>query len=161
MRRESRVDAVEPAFGEVGMASPDLDSAIEQSHLALSEIVRGNAEPYQVLLSHRGDVTLGNPFGPFVRGWRQCAQTAADAASRYRDGEIVGFDPIARHVSHDLACIVEIERFRAKVGANNDFATVALRVTSMYRPEDGSWKLVHRHADPITTPQASESVIPK
>jgi hypothetical protein len=111
----------------------DLDSAIDQSHFALGEIVRGNPEPYQVLLSHREDVTLGNPFGPFVRGWDQVADTAADAASRYRDGEIIGFDPIARYVSDDLACIVEVERFRAKVGGSQDLASVALRVTSIYR----------------------------
>jgi len=56
------------------MQSDDLDRAIEQSHFALSEIVRGNAEPFQVL-------------------------------------------------------------------------------------EDGTWKLVHRHADPITARQPPESVI--
>jgi hypothetical protein len=46
-----------------------------------------------------------------------------------------------------------------KVGDTDDLATVALRVTSIFRPEDGSWKIVHRHADPITTPQSPESVI--
>jgi ketosteroid isomerase-like protein len=141
--------------------SDDLDSAIEQSHFALSEIVRGNPGPFEVLFSHREDVTLGNPFGPFARGWQQVAETAAGAASRYRVGEIVGFEPIARHVTDDLACIVEIERFRAKVGGSDDVATIGLRVTSIFRPEDGTWKLVHRHADPITTPQPPESVIQK
>jgi hypothetical protein len=29
----------------------------------------------------------------------------------------------------------------------------------IFRPEEGTWKIVHRHADPITTPQAVESVI--
>ncbi|HEY6315046.1 MAG TPA: hypothetical protein VIY52_30175 [Streptosporangiaceae bacterium] len=38
-------------------------------------------------------------------------------------------------------------------------ASIGLRVTSVYREEDGIWRLVHRHADPITTPQAAESVI--
>jgi ketosteroid isomerase-like protein len=32
-------------------------------------------------------------------------------------------------------------------------------VTSIFRREDGTWKLVHRHADPITAPQSAESVI--
>lgn len=143
------------------MPSHDIDSTIEQSHVALSEIVRGNAEPFQVLYSQREDVTLGNPFGPFVVGRQAVVETAEGAASRYRDGEIVNFDPLARHVTDDLACVVEVERFRAKVGGSDDLATIALRVTSIYRREDGIWKLVHRHADPITTPQPPGSVIQK
>lgn len=140
--------------------SPDgLDSAIERSHVALSEIALGNARPFQELLSHRDDVTLGNPFGPFVQGREHVAATVAAAASRYRDGEIIGFEPVARHVTAELACIVEVERFRAKVGGGDDLAPISLRVTSVYRPEGGSWRLVHRHADPITTPQRPESVI--
>ena len=32
----------------------------------------------------------------------------------------------------------------------------------VFRPEeDGEWKVVHRHADPITTAQPAESVIPE
>jgi ketosteroid isomerase-like protein len=142
------------------MESDELDHVIEQAHVALGEIVKGNPQPWEELFSHRHDVTLGNPFGPFVRGWKQVAETAAGAAARYREGEIVGFEPIARHVTSDLACLVEVERFRAKVGGSDDFAEIGLRVTSVFRPEDGTWKLVHRHADPITTPRPPESVIP-
>ncbi len=86
---------------------------------------------------------------------------AAGAASRYCDGEIVGFESVARHGTNDLACVVEVERFQAKVGGSAELATIALRVTSIFRNEDGTWKLVHRHADPITTPQPPESVLQK
>jgi ketosteroid isomerase-like protein len=140
--------------------SDGLDDAVERSRFAVSEIIKGNPAPCEVLFSHRDDVTLGNPFGPFVRGWKQVAETAAGAASRYRDGEIVGFEPIARHVTSDLACVVEVERFRAKVAGSDDLSEIGLRVTSVFRPEDGAWKVVHRHADPITTPRPPESVVP-
>jgi ketosteroid isomerase-like protein len=142
-------------------SSDDFDRAIEQSHFALSEIVKGNVEPFMALYSDRDDVTLGNPFGTFVRGKQQVAETGAVAAARYREGEIVGFDRVANHVTDDLACIAEVERFRAKVGGSDDVATIALRVTSVFRREDDGWRLVHRHADPITTPQPAESVIQK
>jgi ketosteroid isomerase-like protein len=62
-------------------------------------------------------------------------------------------------VTPKLAYIVQIERAEAKVGAREDITPFALRTTMIFRPEDGEWKIVHRHADPITTPQPAESVI--
>ena len=66
---------------------------------------------------------------------------------------------MAKFVTSDLACIVEVERYRAKVGGSENITPVTLRVTSILRAEDGTWKIVHRHTDPISTPQPAESVI--
>jgi ketosteroid isomerase-like protein len=55
--------------------------------------------------------------------------------------------------------LVEIERFETKVAGADEISPVALRVTSVFRREDGGWKLLHRHADPITAPRLGESVL--
>jgi ketosteroid isomerase-like protein len=94
-----------------------------------------------------------------VRGWEQVAEVSERAASQFRDGEMVGFETIEKHVTPEFAYIVRVERARAKVGGREDFAPIALRVTMIFRREDGTWKIVHRHADPITTAQLAESVI--
>jgi ketosteroid isomerase-like protein len=141
------------------MPTRSLDEAVEESHAALGAISNGDAEPYMALYSDGEDVTLGNPFGPFVRGKAAVRATGERAASHYRDGEVVGFERVATHVAGGMACVVEVERFRTKVGDSDSLASINLRVTSLYRQEDGIWKLVHRHADPITTPRAPESVI--
>jgi ketosteroid isomerase-like protein len=47
----------------------------------------------------------------------------------------------------------------AKMGGRDDVAPVSLRVTSIFRNEDGRWRLVHRHADPITSGRGPDSVI--
>jgi ketosteroid isomerase-like protein len=93
-------------------------------------------------------VTLGNPFGPFARGRSAVEHRLERAASNYRDGELTGFEQVAKHETPELAYLVEFERYSAKVGGRDDLATVALRVTSIFRPEDDTWKVVHRHADP-------------
>ena len=141
------------------MPTSDLTSAIEESHAALGAILKGDPSIYQALYSAAADVTLGNPFGPYVRGRENVEQTLARAASHYRDGEVVEVELIGKYVSETLACIVEVERGRAKVGGAEDITPVAVRVTSVFRLERGSWKLVHRHADPITSPRPATSVI--
>ena len=77
----------------------------------------------------------------------------------FSDGEIYDFETVAKYVTDELACILWIERTNAKVGEGEDVTPYALRATMIFRPEDGTWKVVHRHADPITTPQPAESVI--
>ena len=140
-------------------AVEDLDQVIEQCQLALREFVKGNPQPMQTMFSHREDVTLANPFGPPARGWGQAAETMERAASQLRDGEFVDFETLAKYVTPELAYVVWMERTRAKVGGGEDITPFALRVTMIFRPEDGTWKVVHRHADPITTPQPAESVL--
>jgi ketosteroid isomerase-like protein len=146
---------------ETVAATDELDIAIERCHLALGDFIRGNPEPYKAMISHRDDVCLGNPFGPFACGWKQVEETMERAASLYRDGEIIGFESLAKCVTPNLAYIAEVERFRARVGGAKGGTSVALRVTAILRPEEGSWKVVHRHADPITTARPAESVIGK
>jgi ketosteroid isomerase-like protein len=131
---------------------------VEKYHLALGEFMKGNPAPAKELYSQRDDVTLGNPFGPFARGWKQVVETMEKAASNYRDGDATGFENLAECVTSDLAYLVEIERLRSKVGGRSDVTPLALRATSIFRQEDGLWKIVHRHADPITTPQSADSV---
>ena len=140
-------------------AVDDVDQLIEQFDLAQGELVKGNAEPALKLFSHQEYVTLNNPYGPPARGWEQVAAAADRAASQLRDGEIVGFEIIEKQVTPEFAYLVRVERTRAKVGGSEELAPIALRVTMIFRPEDGEWKIVHRHADPITTAQPAESVI--
>jgi ketosteroid isomerase-like protein len=140
-------------------AIDDVDELIEQYHLALDEIMKGSPEGYKKLYSRRDDVTLANPFGPPVHGWNEVAKTLERAASHYRDGEATGFENIAKYITPELAYTVEMERMQAKVEGREDITPITARVTTIFRPEEGTWKVVHRHADPITTPQSAESVI--
>ena len=142
----------------------DLDQAVEQYHAAAGEFIKGNPDPYKGVFSHRQDVSVANPFAPFgplSRGWEQVAATFEHGSSLYRDGEITGFENLAKYVTPDLAYIVEVERYKIKVAGRAELSSVALRTTSILRPEEGTWKVVHRHADPITTAQPAESVIQK
>src|SRR5919199_868914 len=140
-------------------AVDDFELVVEPYHQALGKIIKGDPEGYKELYSHRDDVTLANPFGPPARGWDEVAKTLERAATHYRDGEATSFENLAKYTTPELAYTVEIERCQAKVEGRDDVTPIALRVTSIFRPEEGTWKVVHRHADPITTARPAESVI--
>jgi ketosteroid isomerase-like protein len=141
-------------------ALDDVDELIEQYQLASDEFMKGNPEPAKRLWSHRDDATLANPLaGSPARGWQQVAKTMEHSASQLREGEITSFEEVAKYVTSELAYTVWLERQKAKVGGREDLTPFTLRVTMIYRAEEGTWKVVHRHADPISTPQPAESVI--
>jgi ketosteroid isomerase-like protein len=102
---------------------------------------------------------LANPFGPPARGWEQVSETLDRAASHYEDGEPVEFESFATVVCGDLAYTVEIERYRTRVDGGEELVPLAVRVTTVFRREDGTWKVTHRHGDRITTPRGGESVL--
>jgi hypothetical protein len=72
--------------------SEDFDTAVERCHRAAGEFVKGKAEPYKALFSHREDVTVANPFLPVTRGWENVEDRMERAASRWSEGEVTGFE---------------------------------------------------------------------
>lgn len=128
----------------------DFDALIEPYHQALHAIINGDPDAYKAMYSDREDVTLANPFGGVARGRAEVEKRLDGAAANYRDGEIVGYETVAKLVTRELAYLVEVESYRAKVGGSEEFSSIGLRVTTVFRPEAGTWKVVHRHADPAT-----------
>ena len=68
----------------------------------------------------------------------------------FSDCTSYSFELIAAEVSGDLAYTVGFEHTAASV--DGEPRSYTLRATQVYRREDGEWKVVHRHADPVTDP---------
>ena len=140
-------------------SSPEsFEQAVEASHRALDEIARGNLDAFMALYTDREDATVGNPFGPPARGRDEIEQAGRRAAANYREGRAIEFENVSTYVTGDLGYTFEIERFETKLAGADELTLVSLRVTSIYRREGPRWKLVHRHADPITTVRPGDSV---
>jgi ketosteroid isomerase-like protein len=128
----------------------DLPEVLERFQQAATEFARGNPEPVKALWARTDDVTLANPFGAAKRGWAEVSDGLDYASSRFRDGAVTDFQRVAEYMTADLACILEIEKWQAKVAGREEISPFDLRVTSTFRREADGWKLVARHADPLT-----------
>ena len=96
--------------------------------------------------SDREPVTL---FGAAVSksGAEEVRRFFRELAAQFSDCTAYRFELVAADVSGDLAYSVGYEHTSVSI----DGAPVApyiLRVTHLYRREDGEWKIVHRHGDP-------------
>ena len=129
------------------MPQRTLVEAIALNQSALGMMLKGDCSAYIEILSDRDDVSWGNPFGPFSAGRNNVEATLAAAAERMKGGTHLQPVRIATYQADGIAVVVEAER---GIGTAGPFE---LRVTSVYRCENDDWRLVHRHADPITTPR--------
>jgi ketosteroid isomerase-like protein len=127
-----------------------LDETLERSRAAANAMARGDANGVKAAYAHADDVTLANPFGHTVRGWDEVEAALDFVSSRFSGAEVTEFNNIARYETESLATFLDVEHWRTRVG-DNDMSEFDLPVSSIYRNEIGEWKLVHRHADPISS----------
>ena len=130
------------------LATDDFQHTLDQMEAALSQFVMGNPTPYQACWSQAEDVSIFGGWGAYERGWEQVGSRLDWAASRFRGG-ILTFERLAQGMSGDLAYNVWLEKNVARVVGQEDRGPVVLLVTHLYRREEGSWKVIHRHADAI------------
>lgn len=123
---------------------------------AQSRFINGNPSLWKQHVSHREDVTILGGFGGYgEKGWDAVGARYDWASSQYKEGAAtMKVEYLSIVVSGDLAYTVGIERQEgARVGDQPSPSRRALRATQIFRREDGAWKLLHRHADPLIEKQ--------
>jgi ketosteroid isomerase-like protein len=132
----------------------DYPALVELSHIAQESAeayLAADLDTYARVLPHADDFTLMPPFGgPTRRGFVLDDETREATRSTFRGGQ-VEVEVDASYVTDDLAVLAVVERQRGLVGelAEQDWS---LRVTLVFRRDDGQWRLVHRHADALVHP---------
>jgi ketosteroid isomerase-like protein len=105
----------------------------------------GDPEPRLAMWSTKDPVTVLGAVRT-ASGWDEVSQLFRWLGSGFSDCSSYRFELVAAGVSGDLAYTVGYEHTTVSWdGIPLDPYT--LRVTHVYRREDGEWKIVHRHAD--------------
>jgi ketosteroid isomerase-like protein len=148
-----------PDSSEQPTSLSGFDATIEAFRHALDSFVKGDPKPCADFFSRRDDVTLANPLGPPRIGPADVDAAIAEAAATLRDGSVRACEEVSRYSTADLGYVVQIERTQARLPGSDDVASLALRVTMIFRREGDTWKVAHRHADPITTARPVSTAI--
>jgi ketosteroid isomerase-like protein len=123
-----------------------LEDATRAFYAALNDTLGGNVEPMLQLWSHADDVTYMSPFGELLVGWEPI-RASWQAQADQRLGGSVEPEELHHFASDTLGFVVGFER--GSVEIDGKAAPVNIRATSMYRVEDGGWKMIGHHTDPL------------
>lgn len=93
-----------------------------------------------------------------VVGWKDIRPAFEWLATTMSNCESFTIDVIAAGASSDLAYIAAIEHTTASINGRPP-GPYSLRVTTVFRREDGAWKVVHRHADPLSDDAAAVATL--
>lgn len=124
-----------------------LAAAMPRQTEAETAMHNGDAGPRLEFWSSSDPVTL---FGALQTrlGWEDVSETFRWVASRFSDCSSYEIELLAAGASGDLAYTVAYEHTTASVEGRPP-VPYTLRVTHVYRREDGQWRVVHRHADAV------------
>jgi len=118
---------------------------LNQAEIALHN---GDAAPRIAMWSRNDPVTV---FGAARngRGWAEIGPLFERLGSSFSNCTSYRIEVVAAGASGDLAYIVALEHTTASIKGAPPQPYV-LRVTTLFRRENGEWKVVHRHADPAS-----------
>jgi ketosteroid isomerase-like protein len=142
--------SADPADG-VSPDQADLDELLEIVQESTAAFLGGRVRRYLDLVNTADDYTLMPPLGgPTVHGEDRSDEAVAALESFFKSGEAT-FEVDQVYASGDLAVVVGVERQHGHVG-DYEPQDWSLRLTLVFRREDGGWRLVHRHADGLVHP---------
>ncbi|WP_033289851.1 nuclear transport factor 2 family protein [Amycolatopsis jejuensis] len=120
-------------------------SGLREAEVAIHN---GDSAPRRAIWSRGEPVTV---FGAWqtVAGQEGIDRLFKDLAARFSGCESYEQELDAAEVSGDVAYTVSYEHSRVSV--DGQLRQYTLRVTQIYRLEDGEWKVVHRHGDTLET----------
>jgi ketosteroid isomerase-like protein len=123
----------------------------ERWSAAARAYLNGDLRAYAGLARHAEDFLLMPPYGGDPRRGFDGSDEAVEWTARtFRGGE-VDVEVFGAYASGDLAVLVAVERQHGTVGdlPSQDWS---LRITLVFRREGEDWRLLHRHADPLSRP---------
>jgi ketosteroid isomerase-like protein len=141
--------AVAAAGRGQAMSDAELKTILAMTEAANAAWMRGDWDGgYGAKLTTRDDATIYGPFGgPAIRGTQKWAEGAKVGVKQFRNGTST-LELVQAHASGDLVVLVLREEQSGEIGGVAD-QPWSLRVTLVWRREDGAWRVVHRHADPL------------
>ena len=109
--------------------------------------MNGDAGPLAALAARSADATFFGPGGGAVPGADAVVSRYQSDAPMFERGSTTRLEILQAAADGDVGYWVGYQHAMARLRGKPEPVSMKLRVTEIFRREDGAWKLVHRHAD--------------
>ena len=126
----------------------DFAAFMKEREAAARAFVNGDFAPSHPLLATAAPATFFDPWGACHEGPQPVLECYERNASLFASGSCA-FQTLQLAASGTIGYWVFIQRGTLQLKGATEAIPGTLRVTEIFRREEGGWKLVHRHADRI------------
>jgi NAD(P)H-dependent FMN reductase/ketosteroid isomerase-like protein len=130
-----------------GARRDDFSSFMKSRERAAAAYVCGDASPLDAMVPHTGDASFFPPNGGSVHGTQQVHERYDRDAKSFSPGGQTSFDVLQSGADGDIGYWTGFQNADAQMGSVERKVHMKLRITEVFRFQEGGWKLVHRHAD--------------
>jgi NAD(P)H-dependent FMN reductase/ketosteroid isomerase-like protein len=115
--------------------------------------VNGDPVPLDSIVAMSGQATFFPPGGGSEQGAQTVKQRYDRDVATFRPGSETQLDVLHSAASGDFAYWTGFQTAKVRMDGTDQPQTMKLRVTELFRLVEGEWKLIHRHADPMSEPR--------
>ncbi len=125
----------------------DFEQLMEQRNEVARKFVNGDARPLGENVAESDPATFFGPTGGWEEGAEQVWSAYRDGSRQFKSGSDSTLEILHSGASDSLGYWVGIQHASLNVPDKAGPVKMDLRVTEIFRRENGQWKLIHRHAD--------------
>lgn len=126
----------------------DFEMFMERRLIAAKAYVTGNPDPLSAIAARDSNATFFGPGGGYEEGAEHVENVYRRDAKAFGEEGDTDFEILQSNASADIGYWIGFQTADVTLGGKQ--AKMKLRITEIFRRENDEWKLVHRHADPLT-----------
>jgi ketosteroid isomerase-like protein len=132
----------------------NFDAFLEIRRQAAQAYVNGQAGPLDQLTATACPASFFPPRGGREEGAEWVSNIYARDAGSFAEGGETTLEILHSDSVGDLAYWTGLQHATVRLTGHDEPVEMHLRITELFRHEDGAWRLIHRHADPLVEAKA-------